>query len=139
MLKKTVRTLGLTARVLEILVAVTVLAAVLVQLTSIPSLFSVYVLGNDSMRLFHAFLDNILTLVIGLEFFRMLLFSDADAVLEVVLFVLARHLLASGTTAADNLLTVIGIAIVVLVSILLKRFHKKMGDTEEAGGFDSVE
>jgi len=124
--KKVVRILSDTARLLELVISVVVLAAIIMQFSALPVLFRTYVLGNDSMHEFHIFLDNILTMAIGLEFFRMLCFSDADAVLEVVLFVLARHMLSSGSTALDNLLTVIGIGIVVLLNILLKVYRKRM-------------
>ena len=136
MSKKIVRILADIARILEIAVSVIVLSAIILQFSAVPTLFRVYVLGNDSMRSFHTFLDNILTLAIGLEFFRMVCFSDADAVLEVVLFVLAHHLLTSGTTALDNLLTVIGIAIVVLTNLLLKYFRRKIGEAEPKDAFD---
>lgn len=130
MSKKVVRILTEVARILEILISMVVLVAIVLQLSAIPTLFKVYVIGNDSMRSFHAFLDNILTLAIGLEFFRMICYSDADAVLDVVMFVLAHHLLTHGDSALDGLLTVIGIAIVVLVNLLLKFYHKKMGEKE---------
>lgn len=128
--KKVVRILGDFARVLEILISIVVLVAIVLQFSAIPTLFKIYVIGNDSMRSFHTFLDNILTLAIGLEFFRMICYSDADAVLDVVMFVLAHHLLTHGENALDGLLTVIGIAIVVLVNLLLKYYHKKMGEEE---------
>lgn len=128
MSKKVVRILTQIARILEILISVVVLLAIILQFSAIPTLFRIYVIGNDSMRSFHTFLDNILTLAIGLEFFRMICYSDADAVLDVVMFVLAHHLLTHGESALDSLLTVIGIAIVVLVNLLLKYYHRKMGE-----------
>lgn len=124
--KRIVRVLSGLARVLEIVISIIVLVAIILQFTAIPTLFRVYVLGNDSMRSFHSFLDNILTLAIGLEFFRMLCFSETGDVLEVFLFVLAHHLLTSCTTALDTLLTVIAIAIIVLLDVLLKYIKKKM-------------
>lgn len=135
MIQKLVRYLNLIARGLEIAISVVVLFAVVAQFASLPTLFRVYVFGNDSMKSFHTFLDNILTLAIGLEFFRMICFSNADAVLEVILFVLAHHMLVSGTTALDNLLNVIGIAIVVLLNILLKYYKRKTNETKTEDEF----
>ena len=89
--KRIVKYLNLFARGLEIVISVIVLFAVLIQIFSLRNLLYVFVLNTDSMRSFHTFLDNILVLVIGLEFFRMLCFTNADTVLEVVLFVLAAH------------------------------------------------
>ena len=130
MSKQVVRILAGIARILEIAISVVVLIAIILQFAAIPTLFKVYVIGNDSMHSFHSFLENILTLAIGLEFFRMICYSDADAVLDVVMFVLAHHLLTNEGSALDGLLTVIGIAIVVLVNAFLKYFHRKMGQKE---------
>ena len=130
MSKKVVRILSGIARVLKIAISIVVLFAIILQFAAIPTLFKVYVIGNDSMHSFHTFLENILTLAIGLEFFRMICYSDADAVLDVVMFVLAHHLLTNEGSALDGLLSVIGIAIVVLVNAFLKYFHKKMGVQE---------
>lgn len=122
---KLVRCLNVFARVLEIVISIIVLLAVVTQIASLPNLFYVFVLNTESMYAFHAFLDNILILVIGLEFFRMLCFTNTDTVLEVVLFVLARHMIVAESTALDNLLTVIGIAIVMVLHLALKHYKRK--------------
>lgn len=122
---KLIQYLNVFARALEIAISVVVLIAVVAQLASLPTLFYVFVFNNDSMRSFHAFLDNILILAIGLEFFRMLCFTNTDTVLEVVLFVLARHMIVTESTALDNLLTVIGIAIVMALHLALRYYKRK--------------
>lgn len=127
--KKIIRNLNLFARGLEIVISVIVLFAVIVQIFSLRNLLYVFVLNTDSMRSFHTFLDNILVLVIGLEFFRMLCFTNADTVLEVVLFVLARHMIVTESSALDNLLTVLGIAVVVLLNLALKYYKRRMRES----------
>jgi len=122
---KLIQYLNVFARALEIAISVVVLIAVVAQLASLPTLFYVFVFHNDSMRSFHTFLDNVLILVIGLEFFRMLCFTNTDTVLEVVLFVLARHMIVAESTALDNLLTVIGIAIVMVLHLALRHYKRK--------------
>lgn len=124
--RRILKYLNLFARGLEIVISVIVLFAVIVQLFSLKNLLYVFVLNTDSMRAFHTFLDNILILCIGLELFRMLCFTNADTVLEVVLFVLARHMIVTESSALDNLLTVLGISIVVLLNITLKYCRKKI-------------
>lgn len=127
--QKLVRYLNLFARGLEIVISIVVLFAVLVQICSLRNLLYIFVLNTDSMRAFHTFLDNVLVLVIGLEFFRMLCFTNADTVLEVVLFVLARHMIVTEASAAENLLTVLGIAVVVLLNLVLKCYKRKMKES----------
>lgn len=131
--KKLVKYLNYLARGLEIVISIIVLFAVVVQILSLGNLLYVFVLSTDSMSAFHTFLDNILTLVIGLEFFRMLCYTSADTVLEVVLFVLARHMIVSGNSALDNLMTVAGIAVVVLLNLFLKYFNWKISEQNSDG------
>lgn len=54
-------------------------------------------------------ISSILWLVIGLEFVRMLLDHSHAAVLEVMLFAVARQMIASHTSMLDNLLAVVAI------------------------------
>lgn len=137
--KRIVKYLNLFARGLEIVISVIVLFAVLIQIFSLRNLLYVFVLNTDSMRSFHTFLDNILVLVIGLEFFRMLCFTNADTVLEVVLFVLAQHMIVTEASALGNLLTVLGIAIVVLLNLALKYYKTKTREHKHEGEFHMLE
>lgn len=127
--RKLVKYLNHLARGLEIPISIIVLFAVAVQILSLGNLLYIFVLNTDSMRSFHTFLDNVLILVIGLEFFRMLCFINADTVLEVVLFVLARHMIVTESSALENLLTVLGIAVVVLLNLALKYYKRKMKES----------
>lgn len=137
--QKLIKYLNLFARGLEIVISVIVLFAVIVQIFSLRNLLYIFVLNTDSMRSFHTFLDNVLILVIGLEFFRMLCFTNADTVLEVVLFVLARHMIVTEASAAENLLTVIGIAIVVLLNLTLKYYKTKTKERKREDEFHILE
>lgn len=137
--KKLVKSLNVLARGLEIIISLVVLFAVIVQFTSLRTLLYIFVFNSDSMPAFHTFLDNVLVLVIGLEFFRMLCFTNADTVLEVVLFVLARHMIVSEASAIDNLLTVIGIAIVIMMNLFLKYFKGKMHEEKLDDEFHMLE
>lgn len=125
MIKKVIGSLNALARGLEIGISIIVLLAVFVQIFALRGLFVQLVVGTESMYAFHIFLNSVLTIVIGLEFFRMLCYSDASTVLEVVMFVLARHMIVNETSALENLLTVVGIGIVVLLDVLLEFWKHK--------------
>jgi len=128
------------ARLLEIIISVVVLGAVVIQLFSLKDTFVRLVVETDSMAAFAAFLENILTLVIGLEFFRMLCFPEASTALEVILFLLARHLIVNENTSLDNLLTVIAIGIMVLANVLLEHWNRRKAkeDTGSAANAQDV-
>ena len=64
---------------------------------------------------FHEFLENTLTLVIGIEFIKMLIKHTPGSVVEVLLFAIARHAILAGGTALENLLTILSIAVIFLI------------------------
>ena len=132
MLKTLIRYLNVIARGLEIAISIIVLLAVIWEIIQLRDLFAQLVLETESMALFHVFLEDVLTIVIGLEFFRMLCFSDVFTVLEVLMFVLARHMIVNDTSAMENLLTVMGIVVVVLLNLYLRR--SKVKKTAEEDG-----
>lgn len=61
------------------------------------------------------FLENALDLVIGIEFIKMLIKHTPGSVAEVLLFALARHMVLSGGSAVENLLTVCAIAVIFAI------------------------
>ena len=61
------------------------------------------------------FLESALDLVIGIEFIKMLIKHTPGSVAEVLLFALARHMVLSGGSATENLLTVCAIAIIFAI------------------------
>ena len=58
--------------------------------------------------------------LIGIEFFKMLCKPDVDTILEVVMFVIVRHMVVLDTSAVENLLTIIGMAIIFAIKKFLK-------------------
>ena len=94
---------------LEILLSIIVVVAFVTCL--IPLIRSIPELANgESSNNFRLFLESLLDLVIGIEFVKMLIKHTPSAVLEVMLFALARHMVVTETTVLEGLLTVIAIA-----------------------------
>ena len=62
----------------------------------------------------------VLNVLIGIEFFKMLCKPDVDTILEVVMFVIVRHMVVLDTSAVENLLTIIGMAIIFAIKKFLK-------------------
>ena len=61
------------------------------------------------------FLELVLNLVIGVEFLKMLLRPSTDTILEVLMFVIARHMVVKTTTSFEDLLSVISVAVLLLI------------------------
>lgn len=68
----------------------------------------------ENSRFTH-FLEISLNLVVGVEFLKMLCRHNMDAVIEVLLFTLARHLIISLHTMLEGLLCIVAIAILFVV------------------------
>lgn len=96
---------------LAFIVAFGFVVSVIPLLKEIPHLIS----HSSGTAEFHEFLENTLTLVIGIEFIKMLIKHTPGSVIEVLLFAIARHAILAGGTALENLLTICAIAVIFAV------------------------
>ena len=123
-----VRGLLRTAWVLELVVAVVILAVTLVEL---------FLVGETTLRELLAgrfdldgFFVSAMTIVVGVEFVKMLLLHSPRAVTDVLLFAIARQLVVSHTTSLETLL---GVAAVALIFVIKKFLHTEEDDGAAAG------
>lgn len=70
--------------------------------------------GGDT-EMFHDFLGHALYLVIGIEFIEMLTKHSPGSALEVLMFAIVRHMLVDHGTSAENLLSVLAIAVLFAI------------------------
>ena len=96
---------------LAFIVAFGFVVSVIPLLKEVPHLMS----HSSGTAEFHEFLENTLTLVIGIEFIKMLIKHTPGSVVEVLLFAIARHAILAGGTALENLLTILSIAVIFLI------------------------
>ncbi len=117
---------------LELIMAVLVLAGVVVGVVHLwePFMTLVQTDGSEASEAFLEYIGAVLEIVVGIEFFHMLCDPDVTAVLEVVMFVIARHMIVQQTSVLENLVCVVSIAIVVVLVIYL-RVHKKHASDQE--------
>jgi hypothetical protein len=100
--------------------------AVLVMAAACIALFQIVHYGfpqlwraADEYRTLHQLLQNILLLAIAGELGLLLLFHRASAAVEVVMFVIARRMVATDVTAFDLLMGSIALAILMAVRFYL--------------------
>lgn len=67
------------------------------------------------------YLDRIFMIVIGIEFLQMLCRPSSDNVIEVIIFLAARHMIVSNTSPDQDFMSVISIVILCLVRQYLRR------------------
>ena len=113
-----------TSEVLEIVINVILIIAVIIAIISLWDPLLEFINNRDSVHAFLHFLEYVLNILIGIEFFKMLCNPDMDTVLDVVIFVIVRHMVVIDTCAMENLLTIIGIAIVFVIKKYLRPAEK---------------
>lgn len=105
----TIKWLELMTELLEIIISIVILVGFFMALIPIiadmPGLLS-----NQNQYSFEVFLNYTFTLVIGIEFVRMLVKHTPGSALQVLLFAIARHLVLDGGSGMDLLLGVVAIA-----------------------------
>ena len=105
---------------LELAINIIIIIAVIVAVISLWKPFMEFVQNRESAHAFLDFLGYVLNVLIGIEFFKMLCKPDVDTILEVVMFVIVRHMVVLETSTVENLLTIVGMAIIFAIKKFLK-------------------
>lgn len=100
------------AWVLELVVAVLILAVTLLELFLLGEGTLSQVLGGSFSA--DAFFADAMTIVVGIEFVKMLMLHTPRAVTDVLLFAIARQLVVNHSSAVDTLLGVAAVALIDL-------------------------
>ena len=124
--KKVKKIFTIVCDTLELIVAVIVaIGVILAMLSLIPELGGL--LKSDTGAL-TPFLEQVFTVVIGVEFLKMLCRPNSDNVFETIIFLVARHMIVNDTSPLEDLLSTVSIVLLCLVRRYLKR------DKEESRG-----
>lgn len=119
------------SEVLEIIINAILIIAVVIAIISLWKPLMDFISNRDSTEAFLHFLEYVLNILIGIEFFKMLCKPDMDTILDVVIFVIVRHMVVIDTSAMENLLTIIGMAIIFVIKKYLKTSSKKKGGSSK--------
>jgi len=101
--------LNVMAGVLETLVGISLLVALCISVIGLAVSIHPMELVKDP-TVFSSFLSTAATLVIGMEFVKLLCNHTLGSVLEVMLLVIARQMIVEHTSPLENLLAVIAVA-----------------------------
>ena len=117
---KAITALLKTAWLLELIIAVFILLVTVLQMVLTGKDSVEYLLaGKFSLDEFFA---STMSIIVGLEFMKMLILHTPRAVTDVLLFAIARQLVVSHSTPAD---TMIGVSAVALIFVIKKLLHTK--------------
>lgn len=111
----TVKFLLKAAWVLELLIALFILLVTVLQMV-LTGKDSVHYLLLGQFSLYE-FFGSVMSVVVGLEFIKMLVLHTPKAVIDVLLFAIARQLVVSHSSSVDTLL---GVVAVVLIFVIKK-------------------
>lgn len=76
---------------------------------------------------FLIFLEDMFSLVVGIEFIKMLCRPSADNVIEVLIFLTARHMIVGGSSSLDIFLSVLSVALLYGVRYGLRLMKRRAG------------
>ncbi|MGN1381717.1 MAG: hypothetical protein ACI4W2_02750 [Eubacterium sp.] len=108
---------------LEIIAAAFMCIAVIIAFIKMVPVLQQFWKGNSLSSDFNHFIESMFTVVIGIEFLKMLCQPDAGNVLETLIFLVARHMIVTQTTPVQDLVSTISI----LLLLLMKRFIQDPG------------
>ena len=102
------------ADLLETLVGLLLIAALASALLGLVRSINPTWLTAD-LSMFSGYLSTAATLVIGVEFVKMLCNHTLDSVIEIMLLAIARQMIVEHTSPLENLIAVVSIAVLYLV------------------------
>lgn len=120
-MRRLLQTLQFAIPFLETLIAGIVLLGVLLGLPDLFKYIIQIILGEEGISyvLFNDFLKHTLLIVVGIELAIMILNHSHEAILTLVLFVIARKMLVYADTMVDILFGTLSIAVVLLIMRML--------------------
>lgn len=91
--------------VIALILTVALIAAVIGMFANIKDIL-------DGTKVLNETLEYALTLVVAIEFIKMLVKNTPGSVIEVILFAVARQVIISHSGALENLIGVLGVAVI---------------------------
>ncbi|HIR12619.1 MAG TPA: hypothetical protein IAB31_01700 [Candidatus Choladousia intestinavium] len=115
MIKKFKKSMEWICRILEMATAVLVLAGILLTFAGVLENFDSFRELTENTGTFRHYLEDIFVLVIGIEFLQMLCGPSSDHVIEILIFLMARHMIVGETTIFEDFVSVVSVAILFLL------------------------
>lgn len=131
--------------ILELIMAVIVFIAIVSAIIALWEPFLHYLEHRHESGAFLEFLGLVFSIVIGIEFFKLLCEPSRDTLLEVLMFVIARHLIIEDTSAVENLLSILTIGILFFIekylfspsasdNSIISRFRERRSKASDSRG-----
>lgn len=116
---------------LELIMAVLVLAGILFSIYSLAGNTDMFRLLIADASAFKQYLDQIFMLVIGIEFLVMLCRPNSENVIDVIIFLVTRHMIIIDTTPYQDFASVISVTILCIVRRYLRVSKEKQEEKKK--------
>ena len=128
---------GSISKICELLiVAFLVLVGIAFSICGLLKDFEIFRLMFKDIENFRVYLDQIFAIVIGIEFLQMLCRPNSDNIMEVLIFLVARHMIVSDTTPMEDFISVISIILLCVLRRYLHVTREKMKAEGKLSGED---
>lgn len=107
--------------VLELILAVIVCIAIAITIIRFIPHAASFLHAGATVAAFMEFLEEVFAIVIGVEFLQMLCKPSSENVIEVLIFLVTRHMIIGDTSSLEDLLSIISIALLFLVRSYLRK------------------
>lgn len=106
--------IGDIVKIVELIIAAIIIVGIFIGLIDLVKYFLIILEASpeNSYNMFQAFLGHALLLIVGAELILMILYSSTNALLELILFVIARKMLIYSNTVVDLIYGTIAILII---------------------------
>lgn len=104
---------------LERIMAIIVFVAIIVAVVSLWDPFLHFLSHRSEEGSFLEFIGDVFSVVIGIEFFKLLVKPGKDTLLEVLMFVVARHMIIEETSPAENFISIVTIGLLFFIDRFL--------------------
>lgn len=112
--------------VLEMIIVLFLVIGIIIGMTDVVFYFeNLFSAGESTYEIFESFLAYSLILIVGVELILMILYHSTRAILELILFVIARKMLVYSHTMLDLVLGTVAIVLVFFVLRYLVPEDKK--------------
>ncbi len=118
---------------LELVVALLVFIAIVLSIISLLKNTKDMLHLTEDVSVFKHYLEKLFGVVIGIEFLEMLCRPNSDNVLEVLIFLVARHMIVGETTPYEDFVSVIGVSVLCIVRSILHTAQKRSRQNANMG------
>lgn len=137
MFNKILRLMQKICDILEIFIAGLVVIALFISIIKIFPEFVHLWKGTNGSNQFLIFLAQIFNFVVGIEFIKLLCKPNTDNTFEVLIFLVARHMIIGKNSSLDMFLSIIGIAVLCVVRHIIHQ-NKRAALSENANPANSA-